>query len=192
MLKIKDLEERVLGLIASNMTVNLHFHKNETIQKVCNQTELLGRSENISDDELLLSQTAALLMFSGLSETYDHFENTSIEISRKILPEYGYDEKQIDRICNLILATKEPYNPQNILESILIDAKMEYLGRSDYVTQVKLLFLEKKNIYHDLSREKFLKQQAELISNFKYFTLAAERLREVSPEKQLENLRDWK
>ncbi len=192
MLKIKDLEERVLELIASNTTMILHFHKNETIQKVCNQAELLGRSENVSDDELLLLQTTAVMMFSGLSETYDHFENTSVEISRKILPDYGYDEKQIDRISNLILASKEPYVPQNILESILIDAKMEYLGRSDYLTQVKLLYLEKKNVYADLSRENFIKQQADLINNYNYFTLAAQRLREVTPKNQLKNLRDWK
>ncbi|MDT8432268.1 MAG: adenylate/guanylate cyclase domain-containing protein [Bacteroidales bacterium] len=192
MLKIKDLEERVLDLIASNMALNLHFHKNEYIRKVCNQTELLGRSENVSDDELLLSQTAALMMFSGLSETYDNFENTSVKITREILPEYGYDEKQIDRICNLILATKEPFLPRNILESILVDAKMEYLGRSDYITQVKLLYLEKKNAYRDLPKEKFLKQQADLISNFNFFTLAAQRLREITPENQLVNLRGWK
>jgi len=192
MLKIKDLEERVLDMIASNMLLNLHFHKNEYIRKVCNQTELLGRSENVSDDELLLSQTAALMMFSGLSETYDNFENTSIKITREILPEYGYDEKQIDRICNLILATKEPFMPQNILESILVDARMEYLGRSDYITQVKLLYLEKKNVYRDLPKEKFLKQQTELVSNFNFFTLAAQRLREITPENQLVNLRSWK
>lgn len=192
MLRIKDLEEKVFELIASNMNLNLHFHKKEYIHRVCNQAELLGRSENISDDELLLSQTAALMLFSGLSETYDHFENASVDIVRQILPEFGYDEKQIDRVCNLILATKEPFLPQNTLESIMIDAKMEYIGRSDYLTQVKLLYMEKKNAYRDLSREKFLKQQVELISNFNYYTLAAQRLREVTPENQLGNLQGWK
>ena len=192
MLRIKDLEEKVFELIASNMNLNLHFHKKEYIHRVCNQAELLGRSENISDDELLLSQTAALMLFSGLSETYDHFENASVDIVRQILPEFGYDEKQIDRVCNLILATKEPFLPQNTLESIMIDAKMEYIGRSDYLTQVTLLYMEKKNAYRDLSREKFLKQQVELISNFNYFTLAAQRLREVTPENQLGNLQGWK
>jgi class 3 adenylate cyclase len=191
MLRIRDLEERVLEMITSNMSLNLHFHKSEYIRKVCNQTELLGRSENISDDELLLSQTAALMTFSGLSETYDNFENASVKITREILPEYGYDSPQIDRICNLILATKEPFKPQNTLESILVDARMEYLGRTDYLTQVKLLYLEKKNVNRDLSREKFLKQQAELVSNFRYFTLAAQRMREITPENQLKNLRNW-
>jgi class 3 adenylate cyclase len=192
MLRIRDLEERVLEMIDSNMALNLHFHKGEYIRKVCNQTELLGRSENIQDDELLLSQTAALMMFSGLSETYDNFENASVRIAREILPEYGYDNKQIDRVCNLILATKEPFSPQNILESILIDARMEYLGRTDYHTQVKLLFLERKNASRELSKEKFLKQQTDLLSNFNYFTLAAQRMREITPENQLENLRNWK
>jgi hypothetical protein len=69
---------------------------------------------------------------------------------------------------------------------------MEYLGRSDYITQVKLLYLEKKNAYRDLPKEKFLKQQTDLVSNFNFFTLAAQRLREITPENQLVNLRGWK
>lgn len=190
-LRIKDLEERVLELVASNMNLNLHFHKTDYIKRVCNQSELLGRSENISDDELLLLQTAALMLFSGLSETYDHFENASVDIAKQILPEYGYDEKQIDRICNLILAAKEPFMPRNILEYIMIDAKMEYVGRTDYITQVKLLYLEKKNAYRELTREKFLKEQVGLISSFNFYTLAAQRLREVTAKKQLENLKGW-
>ena len=179
-------------MISSNMSLNLHFHKKNYIQRVYHQAELLGRSENISDDDLLMVQTASIMLFSGLSETYDNFENKSIEISREILPEFGYDEKQIDRICNLILAVKEPFSPQNTLESVVIDASMGYLGRSDYLTQVKLLYLEKKNVYSDLSREKFVREQEQLIHAFNFHTLAAQRLREISAEKQLENLKSWK
>ena len=56
----------------------------------------------------------------------------------KFFPDYSYAETQIDRICNLILATKQPFNPNNQMEKILIDAKMEFLGRPDYPTQIKL------------------------------------------------------
>jgi len=69
---------------------------------------------------------------------------------------------------------------------------MEFLGRSDYLTQIKLLYLEMKNNSNDFSREQFIRQQGELLKGFDFFTVAARRLREVSPEDQLRNLESWK
>ncbi len=192
MLKLKDIEERVMEMVYTNEMFNLHFHKKTIVSKVALQVELLGRAADLSDDEMLLTQVAALLLYSGLSDTYENFESRSIEIAREILPEYGFDERQTERICNLILSTKAPFEPQNNLEEILIDAKMEFLGRSDYLTQVKLLYLEMKNNVKDFSREQFLRQQAELLKKFEFFTVAARRLREISPEDQLKNLGSWK
>jgi adenylate cyclase len=192
LLKLKDLEERVSERISSNHLLNLHFHKKEFFRRVYNQTELLGRSENISDDEMLLAQAAAILLFSGLSETYENFENRSAEIARSILPEFGFDERQTERVFNLILATKEPFLPQNNIEAVLIDARMEFIGRVDYLTQVKLLYLEMKNMTKDFSKEKFLRKQKSLIKEFNYFTLAAQRLREINAEDQIRKLESWK
>ncbi|MEX2370701.1 MAG: adenylate/guanylate cyclase domain-containing protein [Bacteroidales bacterium] len=192
LLKLVDLEERVHELIADNHQLNLHFHKKDYIRRVNNHTELLGRSENLSEDDMLLVQTAAILLYSGLSESYENYEIKSAEIARKILPEFGFDDRQIDRISNLILSTREPFLPQNNLEAILIDAKMEYLGREDYLTLVKLLFLEMKNNLRDLSMEKFTRQQVAVLQDFNYFTVAAQRLREISPKEQVKNLESWK
>jgi class 3 adenylate cyclase len=191
-LKLKDLEERVSERIASNQLLNLHFHKKEFFTRVHNQTEMLGRSENISDDEMLLARAAAILLFSGLSETYENFEIRSAEIARSILPEFGFDERQTERVFNLILATKEPFRPQNIIEAVLIDARMEFIGRVDYLTQVQLLYLEMKNMMRDFSKEKFIRKQRTLIKEFNFFTLAAQRLREITAEEQLKKLESWK
>jgi len=192
LLRLTDVEEKLFEEILEDQLVNLHFHKPDFIRKVFDQVELISRSENITDDELLLTQTAALLLYSGLSETYENYENKSSDIARTILPEYGYDEKQIDRVCNLILAAKKPFNPQNKLEEILIDSKMEYIGRVDYLTHLKLLFLEMKNTGRDISVEKLIRKQTAILKEFKYFTVAAQRLREVDAETQIENLKSWK
>jgi class 3 adenylate cyclase len=192
LLKLKDLEDQVSERLASNQMLNLHFHKKEFFTRVHNQTEILGRSENLSDDEMLLARAAAILLFSGLSETYENFEIRSAEIARSMLPEIGFDERQTERVFNLILATKEPFRPQNIIEAVLIDARMEFIGRVDYLTQVQLLFLEMKNRMKDFSREKFIRKQKTLIKEFNFFTLAAQRLREISAEDQVKKLESWK
>ncbi len=192
MLKLLDLKERISELINVKHLVSLHFHKSQMFKKVYEQTELLGRSENVSEEDMLLLLASATLLFSGLSDSYENFENKSADIARRILPEFGFDPDQTERVFNLILSTKEPFLPQNNLEAILIDARMEFLGRIDYITQVKLLYLEEKNMLKDFSKEKFLIKQKNLINGFRYFTVAAQRLREISPDEQLKNLEAWK
>ncbi|MCF8227141.1 MAG: adenylate/guanylate cyclase domain-containing protein [Bacteroidales bacterium] len=192
MLRLIDLQEMVFEKIYGEKELNLHFHKKEFILKMVNQAELLGRSENIQEEDLLIVQTAAMLLFSGITENYNNFENQSVIYARELLPEYNYTEKQVERVCNLILSTKTPNEPQNILEKILIDSKMEFLGRADYITQVKLLYLELKNVNKDFSREKLIKQQKQLLHDFSFHTMAAQRLREVNAEDQLVNLSTWK
>ena len=125
------------------------------------------------------------MLFTGLHQSYQNFENRSIVICREILPEYSYSETQIDQICNLILATKKPYNPNNQLEKILIDARMEYLGRPDYSSEMQLLLKELKETGSKINGQQFKKQQLELLYEFNFYTTAARRLREVSGKDQM-------
>ncbi len=185
LLRLKDLEDKIFNHLLVEHPGTFHFHSRDHIKHVYNQVELLCRAENISDEDALLTLSASLLLFSGLTESYEHFENKSIVIARKILPEYSYNEKQIDAICNLILATKTPYEPQNKLESILVDAKMEYIGRPDFSRMIKLLFLEMKSNEQGIPLNRLVKMQIELLKNFKFFTIAGQRLREISGEEQI-------
>jgi len=128
------------------------------------------------------------MLFTGLSQNYHNFENRSAVICREILPDYSYSENQIDQICNLILATKKPFIPKNRLEKILIDARMEYIGRPDYTNQAKLLFKELIEAGSKINGQQFKKQQQELLFDFDFYTTAAQRLREVSGNDQMTTL----
>ena len=188
LLRLGDLEERVFEKILIGLPPGLHFHTLECARKVYSQAFLLCRGEEIEQEERLIVRTAALLLFTGLSQSFNNFENRSSVIAREILPEFEYSESQIDQICNLILSTKQPFNPNNQLEKILIDAKMEYIGRPDYTTQIKLLFQELKEAGAKINGQQFKKQQLELLYNFQFFTVAAQRLREVSGTDQMATL----
>jgi hypothetical protein len=82
------------------------------------------------------------------------------------------------------MSTKLPFQPNNLLEQILIDSKMEYIGRPDYTDRLKLLHQEMMETGTNLNGQQFKKQQLELLYTFDYFTIAARRLREVSGEVQ--------
>ena len=55
-------------------------------------------------------------------------------MARQFLPSFGFNKNDIDIICGMILATKIPQAPQTLLEKIICDADLDYLGRSDFYT----------------------------------------------------------
>jgi class 3 adenylate cyclase len=188
LLRLGDLEERVFENILSNLPENLHFHREEYARKIYDQSFLLCRAEEVEQEDRLLIRTAALMLFTGLTQAYANYENRSSVIAREILPEFAYSESQIDKICNLIMATKAPFQPNNQLEKILIDTKMEYIGRPEYPEQIKLLHQEMVESGININGQQFKKQQLELLYTFDFFTIAARRLREVSGEEQRTSL----
>jgi class 3 adenylate cyclase len=188
LLRLGDLEEVVFKDILSRLSESIYFHNVEHARKVYNQAFLLCRSEEIEQEDRLLVRTAALMLFTGLTQVYHNFENRSLVITREILPDFSYSEKQIDRICNLILATKTPLDPDNRLEKILIDSRMEFIGKPDYTDQMKLLLKELNAAGSKISGLQFKKQQQELLYDFEYYTVAARRLREVSGSDQMSTL----
>jgi very-short-patch-repair endonuclease len=86
------------------------------------------------------------------------------------------------------MSTKMPFNPNNRLETILIDAKMEFIGRPDYTDQIKRLYQELKEAGAKINGQQFKKQQLELLYKFDFYTVAAKRLREVSGPEQMTTL----
>jgi len=185
LLRLGDLEDKVFSDIMTKLPESLHFHKLEYARKVYNQSFLLCRSEGIEEEGRLLVRTAAMMLFTGYIQDYHNFENRSAVISREILPDFSYSEKQIDQISNLILATKIPFKPNNRLEKILIDARMDYIGWPDYTTVAKDLFKEMKEAGSNINGQQFKKQQQELLFNFEFYTVAAQRMREVSGSDQM-------
>ena len=65
---------------------------------------------------------------------------------------------------------------------------MEYIGRPDYPTLIKLQYQELVESGIHINGQQFKKQQLELLYEFDFFTVAARRLREVSGEEQMATL----
>jgi hypothetical protein len=74
--------------------------------------------------------------------TYRNHEEAGVEIAREILPDYDYTQEQIDHICQLIMKTKLPPKPVYLLEQIICDADLDYLGRVDFIPVSGNLFRE--------------------------------------------------
>jgi hypothetical protein len=107
-----------------------------------------------------------------------------------MLPQYNYSSQQIDRICELIMSTKLPPKPTNLLENIICDADLDYLGRSDFIPVSNTLYEELKAQNKMTSLNDWNKIQVKFISGHQYFTETARKLREVNKKLQIERIQN--
>lgn len=189
LVRFDDLNEVILDRLENELPSYLYYHNLKHTIDVVIQVELIGKGEGISEEELLLLKTAALFHDVGqIWGSKDH-EEKGAELAREYLPNWGYDQEQIDQICTLIMATKIPPSPKTKLEEIMADSDLDYLGRSDFIPVSATLFKElaHQNIITD--ENEWNKLQVKFISMHQYFTKTANGLREVNKQKQIERIK---
>jgi adenylate cyclase len=189
LIQFTDLQELMLNKLERELPPHLYYHNIKHTIDVVTQVELIGLGEAVSDEELLLLKTAALFHDSGHILGYKDHERFGTLIAREILPDYYYTQKQIDKICELIYATEMPPKPKNLLEEIICDADLDYLGRSDMIPVSTLLYRELKEYNMVKSWNEWNRLQIKFISNHQYYTKTALSLREVNKQKQIERIK---
>jgi len=188
LIQLNDIQEIILDKLEKELPKYLYYHNVKHTIDVVTEVELIGWAEGISDEEMLLLKTAALFHDVGHVVQYDNHEYYGTVIAREILPQYGYTEEQIDRICEIIMATKLPPRPKNLLEDIICDADLDYLGRIDFIPVSNTLYKELKEQDKIGTLNDWNKMQVKFISGHQYFTKTARNLREVNKQKQIERI----
>lgn len=189
-MRFDDLEEHVMNILEEKLPKNLYYHNLKHTIDVTVQVEIIGKKEGVNEEELLLLKTAALFHDSGFIKTYKDHEEEGVKIAKEILPSYDYTPEQIEQIGEIIMATKLPPKPKNLLQQIICDADLDYLGRVDFIPVSGNLFKELKE-YNMLENDinKWNQIQIKFIENHSYFTKTAKKLRDVNKKNQLEAIR---
>jgi class 3 adenylate cyclase/ligand-binding sensor domain-containing protein/predicted metal-dependent HD superfamily phosphohydrolase len=187
LLRLNDLEEKIFEKL-EQLPPDLFYHNLKHTVDVVTQVELIGKAEGVSAHDLLMLKTAALFHDTGHLVSYDRHEEEGVKMAREMLPDYHYSPQQIDQVERLIMATRMPPNPQDLLEEIICDADLDYLGRTDFLPVAYNLYKELKTRNKVESFEDWKKIQMDFIRNHSYFTNTARNLREVNKNKQLERI----
>jgi adenylate cyclase len=187
--QFNDIQELILDKLEKELPEFLFYHNVKHSIDVINQAELIGYGEGVDDEAILLLKTAALFHDAGHIVAYDNHEFHGTQLAKEYLPKFKYNQEQIDQICDLILATKIPPQPGNLLEKIMCDADLDYLGRSDFIPVSNTLYneLKQQNKIGDINE--WNKLQLKFISHHQYFTQTALNLREVNKQKQIERIK---
>lgn len=183
------LKKKVMARLEQELDPLLTYHSARHTRDVLVATEQLSRDEHVSEEEVHLLKVAALLHDAGFLLSFEEHEAFGAKLARQILPSEGYSSNEIETVCRLIMATRVPQAPKDLLEYIICDADLDYLGRNDFFEVGDRLYQEFKarGIVSDMCDWDRL--QIKFLEYHKYFTTSARLRRTRQKAKHLELVR---
>ena len=188
--KYITLKERVLDLLTTKLPENLHYHGVDHTLRAIDVAEEYIDHHKLGVHEAQILRLAVLLHDIGYTETSLNHEEVGARIARDLMKELGFSVLQTKVVSDLIMATRMPQRPTNLLERIICDVDLDYLGREDYWEISELLF---KELYENSmidSREEWNKMQVDFLENHTYHTFFGRKERQPVKEQWLEKLRN--
>lgn len=189
---MKALEEfflRAYPVVINKLTFELNptftYHNVHHTLDVINTAESIAKSHNLSTTDILILKIAALFHDTGYLHLRKGHEEKSSEIFLEYALNSSLDQSIKDQIIGCIMATKMPQEPNTLLEQILCDADLDYLGRDDFDTIEQQLYFELCSAGEMSDRLAWDKVQVTFLQNHRFHTDFSIQLRS---KKLLENL----
>lgn len=185
------LKDEVLHLLESGLPPYFYYHNARHTLSVLQAALEIAAQYPISNRDYKLLKAAALLHDTGFLQTYDSHEEASVAFARSKLPVLGFDAQEIDQLCALIMATKMPQQPMNLLAEILCDADLDYLGRKDYFIGAHKLRLEWMHVYrHEDSLKVWYREQYDFLREHRFFTTYSRQRRSQGKQHNIKLIKD--
>lgn len=187
-MEFQQAKEFILSRLRTELPDNLFYHGYHHTQDVCNAVDYLAQSEKIEGEPLLLLKTASLFHDAGFIKQYTNNEPLAVLFAESSLPAFSYTTSQIKTVTDIILSTQVPQRPSNLLEEIMCDADLDYLGRPDFFKISKSL-MEEWLVYGIVETEHdYLTKQFQFLKEHRYFTTTAKTLREPVKQQHIKTL----
>ena len=183
-------ERHIMKLLEQKLSKQLHYHSIAHTKDVVSAAERIALLEGVTDEGLFVLKSAATYHDAGFVEQYDKNEPIGVRLAQEILPKYGYTQEHIDTIKELIYVTTIPHQPKTLLEQIMCDADLDYLGRDDFHEIADRLRRELREHGKINSDRAWDETQVKFLSAHKYFTATAKGMRDKKKEENLQEIKE--
>ncbi len=181
----------ILNKIEYETDENLFYHNLDHTLDVYQSAIKIAEKEMIGEHDLTLLKTACLYHDSGMLIDYRKHEEMSCQLARESLPGYGYSDMEIRAISAMIMSTKLPQDASSLLEKIICDADLDYLGRDDFFMIAHRLRLEWIRLgVRNFSLKEWYKGQIDFLQSHDYFTIYAKAMRNEGKERNLDMIQE--
>lgn len=188
MVNMEKIQKHVLHKL-EGLAEHLTYHNVGHTLDVLKQCIILAGEEGItSREDLLLLQVSALYHDVGFLAAYEGHEEKSCMIAQDELRDFGFSSSQIETINGMIRATRIPQGPGTILEKIICDADLDYLGRPDFYTIGDGLFREFIHQGIVTNELDWNRLQIRFLEKHHYFTKSCKQKRDIYKQQHLEEI----
>lgn len=185
------IEKIILKMLKNGLSPTLHYHGFPHTIDVINNVKYIAEKENITQEDMHLLKMAALFHDLGFLEAYTGHEAIGCKMAREMLPQYAVPYDDIEEICEMIITTKVPQSPKTLLEKILCDADLLYLGTDDFDRTGTSLFTELKENGKLETELEWNKLQVEFLKKHKFHTEFVSKNFTKKKEENLQKIKNW-
>jgi uncharacterized protein len=178
----KSIYNHIIGRLRNELPSYFTYHDYKHTLHVLSIATHLANKLNISEHETYLLKIACLYHDTGFLINRIEHEQLSCGILRADLANYSFKEEDILKMEGMILATKIQAQPNNLLEMIIADADLEYLGTKLFVPIGEKLKIELLHFNPSMTDGQWYELQLKFLKSHRYFTSWCKRYRE--PKKQ--------
>ncbi|MFA5781062.1 MAG: HD domain-containing protein [Bacteroidales bacterium] len=186
----KGAEKYIIRKLEKELPEKLYYHSIKHTLDVTIAAVQYGIMENLTEEELILVKIAALYHDSGFLIRYLNNEETSAQIVQDTLPAFGFTQNQIGQITKMILSTEIHQKPKTLLEKILCDADLDYLGRDDFFMNGICLQCEWNEHDNPISLKEWYIHELYFLQQHEYYTKSAMQLRQKKKLFHLKQIRE--
>ncbi len=190
MTRLEKAKSYIIKKLSEELSTDLHYHCLDHVIDVYDTSLIIAVSEGISANEIELLSAAAFYHDSGFLIQAQNHEELGCSLVNEVFPSFGFNPREIEIICGMIMATKIPQSPKNLAEEILCDADLDYLGRDDFWKIGNTLFEELKITGVLKSEEEWNKIQILFLESHHYFTETSINLRAEKKEVHLQRVKE--
>lgn len=163
---VEKTERFVTELLDKKLDPRFLYHNLRHTQRVVKSTKELLNFYDLKEEENEKLLLTAWLHDTGYVEDSEQHEEASCKIATDFLMDNGYKTQYIKEVCDLILATKKRYEPQNLLEKIIRDADMSHFAKKSYWETTDFLKKELKELgVGDYSSKEWREKNIQMFRN---------------------------
>jgi len=166
-----EVQDYVFRKLKNELSPSIIYHNYKHTQQVVNAAYEIAKAENINDSDLELLLLASWFHDIGFVRGPENHEESSKIIVTEYLKEKNYSDKKIEKVCEIIDATKMPHNPKDKLGEIISDADLFHLGTDEFKEKSDLIRGEVEQVCNEVySDSEWMEKNEKFINEHKYFT----------------------
>ncbi|MFI1745242.1 Pycsar system effector family protein [Thalassobellus sediminis] len=136
---VVEAEKFATNLLNESLDSSFIYHNLTHTQRVVEKAKELAEQSGLTDSEKNVLTIATWFHDTGYTKNIKKHEEESVTIAKAFLNSLNCPEKDIDSVCDLILATAINHVPKNQLEKIIRDADCAHIGSKNYIEISELL-----------------------------------------------------